>query len=175
MSRENYPSANKNPDANNQAVKKALATFLHTVVADNEVVRGSYKREDGVNKETVSHNLKMMEEQMSDLALEESMGGNAGGVNINGENFSCRGLNGYADKETGRILVFGNIQDISKEILKAGTSFTFREAVSLRVNSNGQEKKIVDFLGSNQFSEKGRRNIEAAIGIYNKKYWPPIG
>lgn len=190
--RESLPSRREGGDSEKRAIKQALAAFLHAVVADNEIIRRPYTQESGVDQVIVSHNLEMMEEPMNDLAQDESVGGNAGSVNIDGESFNCVALNGYADKETGKILAFGNSQHIPPAISSIGIEFTFREAQigpremaaafnnradktqdvnTFFANYKGREKKIVDFFGAKQFSERGRNNIEAAIHIYNEKYW----
>jgi len=127
-----------------------------------------------IDKEIVSHNLAMMEKDMKQLSIEESIGGNAGSVIIEGKSYDCAGLNGYADKQTGMILAFGNFQDISPEIIGRGIKFSFIEAINLEMLLVGSKKKvskIVEFLNANEFSEKGRKNIEAAIHAYNAKYW----
>ncbi|KKR10174.1 MAG: hypothetical protein UT37_C0004G0003 [Parcubacteria group bacterium GW2011_GWA2_39_18] len=61
-----------------------------------------------IEQKVVSRNMELMETEMSKLASEESMGGNAGRETIGGKKYSCVGLNGYADQRTGMILVFGN-------------------------------------------------------------------
>jgi len=129
-----------------------------------------------VEKDVVSHNLKMMEGDMRTLSTGESFEGNAGSVIIEGKRYSCAGLNGYADKQTGKILAFGNPQDVPEEIRRQGIKFTFKEAINLDVSAflaglKGKTSKIVDFLGASEFSEKGRKNIEVATRDYNAKHW----
>jgi hypothetical protein len=145
--------------------------------------------------EIISHNLAMIEEDGKELAGGESIGGNAGGINIDGKYYHCRALNGRADIRTGKILLFDNPQNIPLEIIEMGTEFTLREAVNFIPpdellelfnsrpdksqdaetffkNFGGKQSKIVNFFGADMFSERGRKNIEAAISLYNEKYWP---
>ncbi|VVC04782.1 Calcineurin-like phosphoesterase [Candidatus Bilamarchaeum dharawalense] len=51
-----------------------------------------------------------------EVSSSESMGGNAGPMRV--------AVNGYYDPQTGRIIAFGNIQDIPKSILAKGREFT---------------------------------------------------
>src|SRR3989338_5608370 len=93
------------------------------------------------NADIVAHNLQMMEEDMQILAGNESMGGNAGSLIIEGKPCSCSGLNGYADRETGRILAFGNPQNIPQEIKNKSVGFTFREASNLDLKKMTELRK----------------------------------
>lgn len=104
---------------------------------DPENVMGSEKIEDREEKEgvfelkfdqkIVKHNLKMLFDDMEKLLLEESIGGNAGSIEIDGKKYPCAVANGYVSQTTGEIVVFGNIQDIKNpEILKNNLGITLR-------------------------------------------------
>lgn len=120
------------------------------------------------NESIVAHNLEMMKTEMRELSAIESMGGNAGVREIGGIRYSCLALNGYAEKETGKILAFGNFQNISLEIQEKGIQFTLIEAI----NIEKRIIKLIDFLNSDKFSEKGRENINQAALQYNEIYNP---
>ena len=77
------------------------------------------------DKDIVSRNLGVMEREMEALSKEESI---SGSMIIEGQRYPCVYLNGYADKQTGEILAFGNFQDIPEEIKNKGVKFIFKEA-----------------------------------------------
>ncbi len=139
-------------------LKRALTGFFNGIVLNTK------------GNEVVSHNLKMMETDMQKLSDNESVGGNAGTITIQGKMCSCMGLNGYADRNTGEILAFGNFQDIPSEIRKKGIEFTFRKAIYTDMKTFTGGQKIIDFFGAERFSDKGRENINIAINSYNAKY-----
>jgi hypothetical protein len=162
---------NPNKD-NSREEKRAIASFLNAVLEDNDTLSGAKKKSLELNdQKIISKNLEMMETSMNDLAMKESMGGNAGGETINGKHYSCVALNGYADRETGEIFIFGNSQDISPKIIRMGKHFTFREAMDINMNSLTSRSKIVSFLGREGLSQRARKNLETCIDTYNQKYW----
>ncbi len=116
------------------------------------------------SKEIVQHNLKMLEKDILELLRRESMGGNAGAVEIDGKKYSCAAANGYANQETGKIAAFGNIQDIDEEVLKNNLKFTLRVAF-------GQNRffKIVNFHRNERLGQEALINIEKAIEEYNRE------
>ncbi len=112
----------------------------------------------------VEHNVGMLNRDMQDLLSLESIGGNAGTVEIAGKTYPCGAANGYANRETGEIVIFNNVQDVPEEIVESNAEFTLRVALDF---AGGKFIKIVDFFGSNNFSVKGRLAIEAAISKWN--------
>ena len=84
-------------------------------------------------RETVAgHNLSEMNSSMMRLLKTESLGGNAGRVKLGARYYSCAAANGYADPQSGRIVAFGNLQDISSSIQSENTKFTLRVAYGAR-------------------------------------------
>ena len=112
----------------------------------------------------VEHNVRMLNRDMLDLIWLESIGGNAGTVEIAGKTYPCGGANGFANRETGKIVIFNNVQDVPEEIVENNAEFTLRVAVDLEGN---KLIKIVDFFDSDNFSAKGKLAIEAAINKWN--------
>ncbi len=114
-------------------------------------------------QEVVSHNTEMLNKDM-DLALQkdpESIGGNAGVIQINEKKYMCFGVNGYAHPASGQIILFTNeIYKMSPD-MRACPMFTL-------VMVAGLKNRIVEFLGSEKFGNEGRQNIEKAIDEYNK-------
>jgi hypothetical protein len=74
------------------------------------------------------HNLSQMNGPMARLLRNESLGGNAGRVNLAGRSYSCAAARGYADPRTGRIIAFGNVQDVPPETRGATAEFTLKVA-----------------------------------------------
>ena len=121
----------------------------------------SESKEKANDQEVVAHNLKMLKEDMWDLLLSESWGGNAGYTEIGGENCVCAGANGYADPETGRIVAFGNLQDVDVVVQRKNAEFT------LLVADHLGGLQIVRLYGNDRFTERGLRNIKKAVNDYN--------
>ncbi|MEX2029158.1 MAG: hypothetical protein WD963_01605 [Candidatus Paceibacterota bacterium] len=78
----------------------------------------------------IDDNLAMMKDSMQKLLMFESMGGNAGSTRIGNKHYSCAVANGYVDNQ-GKIMAFGNIQDLSQEIITNNNPFSFRVAVDM--------------------------------------------
>ncbi|MEW6407515.1 MAG: hypothetical protein AB1465_02385 [Patescibacteria group bacterium] len=77
-----------------------------------------YLSPEGRRSQLIEQNLVKMKPggEMNNLLAFESMGGNAGGVEMEGRYYPCIGMNGYFDRHTGEIKVFGNIQEVPEEI-----------------------------------------------------------
>lgn len=68
----------------------------------------------------IEQNLEKMRSpngEMRRVIKDESVGGNAGSAEIDGERFPCLGVNAFYDRQTGEIKAFGNIQSIRPEIV----------------------------------------------------------
>ena len=76
----------------------------------------------------VMHNLVQMNGPMIRLLKNESLGGNAGRVNLGGRFYSCAAARGYADPGSGRIVAFGNIQDVEPGVRAGNAEFAFKVA-----------------------------------------------
>lgn len=123
---------------------------------------------DAVICNITAKNISMLNRDMKSLLLRESFGGNAGSIEINGERYSCAGANGYADPDTGEIIIFANIQNISdRSIIDNKTSFSLRVAI----DSNGKFFKIVDFveISDKRLSPKGMITLNNCIDNWNQQ------
>ena len=127
--------------------------------------------ETGPDKVVVSHNIEMLTKDMVDLLNTESIGGNAGTAEINGKKYRCGAANGFANPETGEIVMFGNIQNIPKDLAVQNIEFTLRVAMNWQT---GKFIKIVQFWNPSheqkRFSGNGRLAIESAIDEWNKEH-----
>jgi len=124
-----------------------------------------------LNMILLHHNYNMMNGEMRKLLLGESIGGNAGRVEINGEKYSCAGANCYIDPETGEIIAFGNFQDVSPDILDRSVEVTFRVAVDFRgefSRFHGGFFKIVETYGLQGLNPVARRMVEESVEEYNR-------
>lgn len=108
----------------------------------------------------IAKNLDKIRKEMLVLLRKESMGGNAGTLEIGGIKFSAQGANGYADPETGEILAFGNPQDLEDEVKNQGKIFTFKV-----VNKNGIRKAILN--NSLDFSPKAIAALQESAAIWS--------
>ena len=113
------------------------------------------------NTKIVESNFNMLKKDMIKLLGEESIGGNAGNIKIDGKECPCGATNGFADPATGRIVAFGNFQDLDKEIVKQNAEFTLIIAFRFPL-------LIVDFIGKEKFPLEGKENIEKAIERFNR-------
>ncbi len=120
-----------------------------------------------INTEILARNAEIIKSEMMRLLIEESIGGNAGSAVVNGRKYLCAAANGYADKETGRIITFGNIQDLPEEITANNEKFTFR--VALGGARDPKFMHIVDFYGGDNFSDTGRDILEKTIERFNSE------
>ena len=121
------------------------------------------------DRRVVTRNLMMLNWDMIHLLNNESIGGNAGAVEINGKKYSCGGANGYANPETGQIIVFDNIQNIrDRKIVEENIAFTLRVAMDWKA---GNFIKIVNFYVEDynkmRLSDKAKLAIETAIAEWN--------
>lgn len=124
-----------------------------------------FRSQEGGDASIQAQNLQIMSTEMLVLLSSESIGGNAGHEEVEGRRLPCAAANGYADPQTGKIVSFGNFQDIPKDILKGNQEFTLRVALDIRKGHS----RIINFFGAEKFSKKGRKNIETAIERYNSR------
>ena len=135
-------------------------------------MKESIESESLPDKKIVAHNLGMLNVDMINLLMSESIGGNAGAVEINGKRYRCGGANGYANPETGEIVVFDNIQNIrDRRIVEENIDFVLRVAIDWKI---GRFIKIVDFHvrdhNTRQLADKGKLVIETAIKEWNSTH-----
>jgi hypothetical protein len=102
---------------------------------------------------------KIFSRDFREVLLYESIGGNAGPGHA--------GVNGYADKN-GRIICFGNYQDLPDSIRKNNELFPI--AVRVRVFGNVKEPKyeFSDYFGSLKNYEEISKVISEAVSEANK-------
>lgn len=132
-----------------------------------EKIINSESGADALDTKILEHNLKMLNKEMLAFINQESFGGNAGSVEIDGKRYPCAGANGYADPRTGEIKIFGNIQNIPKDIARENVAFSLRVAMDFK---NGEFMKIIGFFGAENFSPQGKNVIESAINQWNEEH-----
>ncbi len=181
-------------EQSNANLEQARANEVEISKLHQDIKKMYDSKVESRDREIVTHNIEMLNKDMLDLLGGESIGGNAGDVEIDGKFYSCAGANGYADKKTGKIIVFGNIQDIKdKNIIENNLDFTLRVAVNSEIMASSLQRprvvfdreslvaarllakeedrksffKIVDFFGKEKFEITGQNNIAEAIEIYN--------
>ena len=114
------------------------------------------------------HNLDMLNKDMQELLMGESLGGNAGFVEIEGKKYSCAAANGYVNPETGKIVAFGNIQDVPPEIVRRNIPFTLKVAFGMK---QGGYFKIMEVISSSEkFSANCRPAIQSAVDKWNAEH-----
>lgn len=113
----------------------------------------------------IAHNLDQMRSPMMRLLTVESIGGNAGFVEINGRKIPCAAARGFADGQTGKIIDFGNFQNIPKKIRNTYPEFIFRIAVDLR--RRNPFYRIVESSFDASFTSKAKKLLQESVERWN--------
>lgn len=137
----------------------------------------NYEKEAGIysveeaDEWVIQHNINMLREDMMELLMGESIGGNAGTVEIDGKEYTCAGANGFANRKTGEILIFENFQNVPEKIRESAVPFLLKVAIVgkdlSQVNPRNDNPRVVSFLNKENFSDVGRKAIQQAIDKYN--------
>ena len=113
----------------------------------------------------LSHNLDEMRSSMMRLLTVESIGGNAGIIDIGGRKYPCAAARGFADGESGEIIIFGNYQNIPKKIRNTYAEFIFRIAVDLE--RRNPFFRIVEWSAGASFTSKARKMLQESVERWN--------
>jgi len=100
----------------------------------------------------------------------ESIGANAGSTEIDGKRVQCMGINGYADKQTGRITIFGGIQNIDPAIVQRDSHFILTIALPLIaavIKGEPLAMKIIEIHRAEEMDAAGKAKLAAAAAIWN--------
>ena len=132
------------------------------------VASGTSRKSRAPGASALSHNLVAMNSSMMNLLKTESVGGNAGRVKVDGKYYSCAAANGYADPQSGTIVAFGNLQDVSPNIQKKTATFTLRVACSRR-GFFRIVQLVTEERGSGRTLSPGARAVlEQSVRAWNK-------
>ena len=118
-----------------------------------------------IDESILSHNLVEMRSSMMHVLTDESIGGNAGKIEIGGRTFSCAAARGFADAETGKIIAFGNYQDLPENIRNVFPEFVFRVAVGFW--RGDPSIRIVECHADSSFTIKGKRMLQESMERWN--------
>lgn len=127
----------------------------------------SYNSPEQADEHIVAENFAKMNTEMRKVLRSESIGGNAGSIQIEGKAYGCAGANAYVNPVSGRIEVFGNIQDIPSELTAGKALLNMRVAFSMEVPTHGGFFRIVEVFGLDKLGAQARKAIEASIDEYN--------
>ena len=133
-------------------------------MAEKSISNPKWVSEDA-DERIISHNLDEMRSDMMRLLTVESIGGNAGFVEIGGRKLPCAAARGFADGETGEIITFGNYQNIPKKIRDTYAEFIFRIAVDLR-RRNPFYKIVESSLGA-PLTSKAKKLLQESVERWN--------
>jgi hypothetical protein len=120
----------------------------------------------------VAYNFRMLREDLNQFIQKESWGGNAGGITINGENYSCAAVNSWVDQESGKILFFTNYAPQNKKGLVEVT-FTLAYEGFHPKHLGAPGKMITQIMPRGVLTEKAKSRIDAAVAQFNAAY--PFG
>jgi hypothetical protein len=110
----------------------------------------------------LAHNLGEMNASMTRLLNVESWGGNAGHVVVDGRQYSCAVARGYADPQSGKILIFGNPQDVPENLRHDSAEFLFRAAAGLMLGTH-----LVECSAGEPFTAAARAVLEESMRRWN--------
>lgn len=102
---------------------------------------------------------------MTRLLGVESWGGNAGTIVIDGREYSCAVARGYADPESGKILTFGNPQDVPENQRQGYAEFLFRVAAGLLLGTH-----IVECSAGEPFTAEARKTLQNSMRHWNARF-----
>jgi hypothetical protein len=120
---------------------------------------------ENADERILAHNLDEMRSPMMRLLTVESIGGNAGFVEINGRKIPCAAARGFADAQSGEIIDFGNFQNIPGKTRNAYPEFIFRIAVDLR--RRNPFYRIVESSFDASFTAKARKLLQESVERWN--------
>lgn len=119
------------------------------------------------SKQIIGSNLRRMlgqkEGDMKYLFLHESVGGSARTYN----GLPCTALNFYFNND-GRMIYFGNFQDVPERIRDKFPEASLKMAVDLR--STNFDAKIVELLYFTEIPSHAKKVLEETISQYNMFY-----
>jgi len=115
----------------------------------------------------VEVNLRRISSEMLDFLKTESMGGNAGEIEIEGKKQPLLGVNGYAERQTGVIIGFSNsplerFRPELKDFIRNYTHLNWR--VTLDIN-----KIIGAIYEGGELSPKAKASLEESIRRWNEE------
>lgn len=130
-------------------------------------------RPEALEAAEVSDNVAFMNDQMIKQNRSESIGGNAGAVELDGVLYPTMGANGYVDPATGRLTAFGSPQSLTRE-QRTGTPICFRIAADIRVKGKGFFR-ITGYDTGRVFGDtppltkRATRIIEESVRLWNEQ------
>jgi hypothetical protein len=116
-----------------------------------------------IEKAVPHFNLAQINNSLMSCVFLESFGGNTKPIVIDNKYYPCVTVNGYIETCTGRILAFGNPQDVDAEVSISGVEFHFVVAIDLL----SAFSKIVSFVCSDKLPEHAAQAIAMTLEMYN--------
>jgi hypothetical protein len=122
----------------------------------------------GTTLSVVRYNVQQMHGQaFSNTLATESIGGNAGNELVDGKRYSCAAVNGFAQKESGLFVTFGNFQNVDPAIVNNPANDEISVIVGYHFGDRGFagdiESRVLDFATS-PYHEFGPHALDAMLG-----------
>lgn len=111
----------------------------------------------------LAHNLAEMDTSMTRLLSTESWGGNAGTILVDGREYACAVARGYADPESGKILTFGNPQDVSESTRQGAAEFLYRAAAGLLLGTH-----LIEVSAGDEFTAQAKEMLQESMRRWNE-------
>ena len=102
------------------------------------------------------------------ILMQESFGGNAG--------FNKAGINSFIEKDTGKIIAFGNSQNLSKDIItninytNALFTYNFGNSLTNLLKKVDLKPEFFETVSAPGASEQALNNLKEAISRFNEEY-----
>ena len=139
----------------------------------------NYYNQPGGNN-IVSHNMKIIENELFALLMGESVGGNAHTY----KDVPCAGANFVFEHATGKILQFGNSQNLDSKHIHAGTTealyrvcFYLQNIINLEINFNDTNSYLQKMLivgirieSKGKVSILAQKNLTKTAKLFNQLY-----
>lgn len=123
----------------------------------------------------IASNINMLQGPMNQLLLHESVGGNAGSQEWEGERYSSAAANGYLNPLTGEITAFTNSPKQKSGVPETDINFSLKVLADFKYNLLDQSErpkgffKITEFSPEIKLAQKPQQNVLLAIDAYNRQ------
>lgn len=153
-----------------------LALYGRERLAADRLAAALRRTPEAADQQVLMHNLSMMygaSSAMSRLLQNESIGGNAGQYNKDGQSYPCAGANGFYDSKTGAIKVFENPRSVPERLVRTSNDFCLRVVVDMH-DGGDFAAGITNVFRNDRVEtkvpkiEQARDMMDLSVAVYNE-------
>lgn len=123
-------------------------------------------KENSPLEASIEHNSRILDRDLSVFMGIESVGGNAGTVELDGQKYACGAATLWVDRASAEILMIANVQRVPLSVEQEAVEITLRVAF----DRNKQKFfKIVETIGLEQLDQSLHMALEQSISNWNDK------